>query len=109
MTKGEGVILITPTLTLPAEGGGYRIHTFLAYSVSRNDMVDRGVQVLHIKFGEGEVLAVEGNKLTIQFASVGRKKSAVKLCEKGWVMEITKTTVNHHLRNLTTILSILFR
>ncbi len=33
-----------------------------------------GSKVLHLKFGEGQVLAVEGNKLTIQFATVGRKK-----------------------------------
>jgi len=33
-----------------------------------------GEKVLHLKFGEGEVQAVEGNKLTIEFASVGRKK-----------------------------------
>jgi len=33
-----------------------------------------GQKVQHLKFGEGEVLAVDGNKLTIHFASVGRKK-----------------------------------
>ncbi len=33
-----------------------------------------GQTVLHLKFGEGEVLNIEGNKLTIQFESVGKKK-----------------------------------
>ena len=33
-----------------------------------------GQKVLHLKFGEGEVLAIEGTKLTIHFATVGRKK-----------------------------------
>ena len=33
-----------------------------------------GQKVLHLKFGTGEILAVEGNKLTIMFETVGRKK-----------------------------------
>jgi ATP-dependent DNA helicase UvrD/PcrA len=33
-----------------------------------------GQTVLHLKFGDGKVLAVEGNKLTIMFETVGRKK-----------------------------------
>jgi len=56
--------------------------------VSRSVNIDKashfkmGQKVLHLKFGEGEIQAVEGNKLTIMFASVGRKKvleSFVKL------------------------------
>ncbi len=33
-----------------------------------------GDKALHLKFGEGTVMAVDGNKLTIDFPSVGRKK-----------------------------------
>jgi DNA helicase-2/ATP-dependent DNA helicase PcrA len=33
-----------------------------------------GQRVLHLKFGEGRVAHVEGNKLTIDFESAGRKK-----------------------------------
>jgi DNA helicase-2/ATP-dependent DNA helicase PcrA len=33
-----------------------------------------GQTVLHLKFGEGRIAQVEGNKLTIDFASAGRKK-----------------------------------
>ncbi|VAW22320.1 ATP-dependent DNA helicase UvrD/PcrA, partial [hydrothermal vent metagenome] len=41
-----------------------------------------GEKVLHLKFGEGEVQAVEGNKLTIEFASVGRKKVLESFVQK---------------------------
>ncbi|MHC5652708.1 ATP-dependent helicase [Stappia sp. ICDLI1TA098] len=33
-----------------------------------------GERVFHIKFGYGEIVAIEGNKLTIQFEKAGRKK-----------------------------------
>ncbi len=42
-----------------------------------------GQSVLHLKFGKGEVLAVEGNKLTIMFGSVGRKKVLDSFVKKG--------------------------
>ncbi|MCF6326145.1 MAG: UvrD-helicase domain-containing protein [Devosiaceae bacterium] len=41
-----------------------------------------GEKVLHLKFGEGAVQAVEGNKLTIEFASVGRKKVLESFVQK---------------------------
>ncbi len=34
----------------------------------------QGDKALHLKFGEGIVASVDGNKLTIDFPSVGRKK-----------------------------------
>ena len=48
----------------------------VARSTSRNtnSPFAVGQTVLHLKFGEGKVAQVEGNKLTIDFASVGRKK-----------------------------------
>ncbi len=42
-----------------------------------------GQKVLHLKFGEGEVLTVDGNKLTIHFASVGRKKVLESFVKRG--------------------------
>ncbi len=35
---------------------------------------DRGERVFHQKFGYGEILAVEGEKLTIAFDKAGEKK-----------------------------------
>jgi len=42
-----------------------------------------GQTVLHLKFGEGTVTAVEGNKLTIDFGSVGRKKVLESFVKRG--------------------------
>ncbi|MAA97381.1 MAG: ATP-dependent DNA helicase [Stappia sp.] len=33
-----------------------------------------GERVFHLKFGYGEIVAIEGNKLTVQFEKAGRKK-----------------------------------
>jgi DNA helicase-2/ATP-dependent DNA helicase PcrA len=41
-----------------AEGAGYKV----------------GDRVLHQKFGEGRVAEVDGNKLTIEFRTAGRKR-----------------------------------
>ena len=35
---------------------------------------ERGDRVRHAKFGEGRVVSVDGNKLTVQFDSGGEKK-----------------------------------
>ncbi|WP_249693903.1 UvrD-helicase domain-containing protein [Stappia sp. WLB 29] len=35
---------------------------------------DMGERVFHLKFGYGEVVGIEGNKLTVQFDKAGRKK-----------------------------------
>ena len=43
-------------------------------NIRSNSAFSVGQTVLHLKFGEGEVQAIEGNKLTIMFKSVGRKK-----------------------------------
>ena len=44
----------------------------------------RGDRVFHQKFGNGEVVAVDGNKLTIQFDKAGEKRvvdSFVRGCD----------------------------
>ncbi|AVX03974.1 DNA helicase [Maritalea myrionectae] len=41
-----------------------------------------GDKVLHLKFGEGTVAAVDGNKLSIDFPSVGRKKVLESFVQK---------------------------
>ncbi|SOB89296.1 ATP-dependent helicase [Stappia indica] len=35
---------------------------------------DMGERVFHLKFGYGEIVGIEGNKLTVQFDKAGRKK-----------------------------------
>ena len=42
----------------------------------------RGDRVFHIKFGYGEVRAVEGNKLTIAFDKAGEKRVLDSFVEK---------------------------
>jgi DNA helicase-2/ATP-dependent DNA helicase PcrA len=39
--------------------------------------------VVHLKFGNGRVAAVEGNKLTIDFATAGRKKVLDNFIRRG--------------------------
>ena len=50
----EGQLVASST----AEGSGYRT----------------GDRVFHQKFGEGRVAEVDGNKLTIEFKTAGRKR-----------------------------------
>ena len=42
----------------------------------------RGDRVFHIKFGNGDVVAVDGNKLTIQFDKAGEKKVVDSFVER---------------------------
>ena len=42
-----------------------------------------GSRVFHLKFGYGNVEAVEGNKLTIEFEKAGRKKVLDSFVQKG--------------------------
>ena len=41
-----------------------------------------GERVLHLKYGHGRVAAIEGNKLTIDFESAGRKKVLESFVQK---------------------------
>lgn len=54
---------------------------------SVNDSVgskfSRGDQVIHLKFGNGTVASVEGNKLSIDFEGVGRKKVIESFVKRG--------------------------
>ncbi|MDQ0462294.1 DNA helicase-2/ATP-dependent DNA helicase PcrA [Caulobacter ginsengisoli] len=43
----------------------------------------RGDRVFHIKFGYGDVIAIEGNKLTVSFDKAGEKKVIDSFVEKG--------------------------
>jgi DNA helicase-2/ATP-dependent DNA helicase PcrA len=43
----------------------------------------RGDRVFHLKFGYGQVKAVEGNKLTVAFEKAGEKKVIDSFVEKG--------------------------
>ena len=42
-----------------------------------------GDSVVHLKFGNGKVAAIEGNKLTIDFDGVGRKKVIESFVKRG--------------------------
>jgi DNA helicase-2/ATP-dependent DNA helicase PcrA len=46
----------------------------VARSTSAASPFARGDRVFHQKFGNGEVTAVDGNKLTIQFDRAGEKR-----------------------------------
>jgi DNA helicase-2/ATP-dependent DNA helicase PcrA len=42
----------------------------------------RGERVFHVKFGYGRILAIEGNKLTVDFEKAGEKKVIDSFVEK---------------------------
>ena len=46
----------------------------MARSTGATSPFHRGDRVFHQKFGNGEVVAVDGNKLTIQFDKAGEKR-----------------------------------
>ena len=46
----------------------------LTTSTAESSAFDLGARVFHNKFGHGEVTAVDGNKLTVEFETVGRKR-----------------------------------
>ena len=43
----------------------------------------RGDKVFHQKFGPGQVIGVEGNKLTVDFSKAGEKKVLDSFVERG--------------------------
>ena len=43
----------------------------------------RGDRVFHLKFGYGQVMGVDGNKLTVAFEKAGEKKVIDSFVEKG--------------------------
>ncbi|MBU1174325.1 MAG: UvrD-helicase domain-containing protein [Alphaproteobacteria bacterium] len=51
--------------------------------VGRGSAYAVGDAVVHLKFGTGTVAAIEGNKLTIDFAGVGRKKVIESFVRRG--------------------------
>ena len=69
--KGPGPLTIDGDLVARSvdlgPGSGYRV----------------GDTVVHLKFGSGRVAAVEGNKLTIDFATAGRKKVLDNFIRRG--------------------------
>ncbi len=46
----------------------------VAVSEPGSSSYKRGERVFHIKFGYGQIRAVEGNKLTVAFDKAGEKK-----------------------------------
>ncbi|TXM95784.1 DUF3553 domain-containing protein, partial [Methylobacterium sp. WL122] len=45
----------------------------IAKSTGAPSAFETGMRVLHTKFGPGDVAAVDGNKLTVDFDKAGRK------------------------------------
>ena len=43
----------------------------------------KGARVFHVKFGQGTVAAVDGNKLTVDFDKAGRKMVLETFVQKG--------------------------
>ena len=64
--RGGGSGRGRPPLTIEGE--------LVARSTGAASPFARGDRVFHQKFGNGEVLAVDGNKLTIQFDKAGEKR-----------------------------------
>jgi DNA helicase-2/ATP-dependent DNA helicase PcrA len=50
---------------------------------SHKSAYNRGDRVFHMKFGYGQVTAIEGNKLTVMFEKAGEKKVIDSFVEKG--------------------------
>ena len=55
----------------------------VARSVDNSTGFSRGDHVVHLKFGNGRVASVEGNKLTIEFDGAGRKKVLDSFVKRG--------------------------
>ena len=66
-------------LTVVIEGDGRLIAT--AVPKPGSDW-SRGDRVFHVKFGYGQVSAIEGNKLTVNFEKAGEKKVIDSFVEK---------------------------
>ncbi len=64
--RGGGLGRGRPPLTIEGE--------LVARSTGAASPFSRGDRVFHQKFGNGEVTAVDGNKLTIQFDRAGEKR-----------------------------------
>jgi DNA helicase-2/ATP-dependent DNA helicase PcrA len=66
-------------------GGGGRVieGQLVAKSTGSEPLYAVGERVFHIKFGYGEVVGVEGNKLTVQFDKAGEKKVLDSFVERG--------------------------
>ncbi|HUO21859.1 MAG TPA: UvrD-helicase domain-containing protein [Caulobacteraceae bacterium] len=69
-TSARGFAEASRARAQPIEGEG----RLVAVSEPSASAYKRGERVFHIKFGYGEVLAVEGNKLTVAFDKAGEKK-----------------------------------
>ncbi|MEW6255850.1 MAG: UvrD-helicase domain-containing protein [Pseudomonadota bacterium] len=55
-------------------GGAVIEGTLIAASTGATSAFSKGERVFHLKFGYGEVSAVDGNKLTVQFEKAGEKR-----------------------------------
>jgi len=56
--------------------------TLIASSTAPSSAFARGERVFHIKFGYGEIIGIDGNKLTVQFDKAGEKRVLETFVEK---------------------------
>ncbi|CUU43151.1 DNA helicase II [Blastochloris viridis] len=62
--------------------GGKVIEGELIAKSTGGSSFSRGDRVFHVKFGYGEIIALDGNKLTVQFDKAGEKKVVDSFVEK---------------------------
>jgi hypothetical protein len=58
------------------------LRQLIAKSTGVTSPFSKGDRVFHIKFGNGNVVAVDGNKLTIQFDKAGEKRVVDSFVER---------------------------
>ncbi|MFG1478816.1 UvrD-helicase domain-containing protein [Xanthobacter sp. V4C-4] len=56
--------------------------TLVASSTASSSAFSRGERVFHVKFGYGDVVGIDGNKLTVQFDKAGEKRVLESFVEK---------------------------
>ena len=74
-------------------GGAKTIEGELVAASTGDSRFAKGARVFHLKFGMGNVVAVDGNKLTIDFDKAGRKMVLGKFCrgEVGRLILLART------------------
>jgi DNA helicase-2/ATP-dependent DNA helicase PcrA len=74
----------TPYRAPPKRGGGMVIEgQVIAKSTGAKSQYSEGERIFHIKFGNGTIASVDGNKLTIDFDKAGRKMVLDSFIERG--------------------------
>ena len=73
----------SPPAAAAARRGPMQIEGELVAKSSASSSFTKGARVFHVKFGQGTVAAVDGNKLTVDFDKAGRKMVLETFVQKG--------------------------